>query len=93
MMPTVDSGYHILYDTIFYIQGLWKKFGKGKESKVVVKNLYFGVERGEVFGLLGPNGAGKTTTLNMITGAISPSRGHVSTASTNVYDHLMCAHD
>jgi ABC-type multidrug transport system ATPase subunit len=66
---------------------LWKRFGKGKKANVVVKDLYFGVERGEVFGLLGPNGAGKTTTLNMITGAIGPSRGQVSTYNINHIKH------
>ncbi|XP_031568598.1 ATP-binding cassette sub-family A member 5-like [Actinia tenebrosa] len=77
------------------VKGLWKKFGKRKDTKVVVKNLYFGVERGEVFGLLGPNGAGKTTTLNMITGAVAPSRGHVTitgldmnTESSEIYQHV-----
>jgi len=63
--------------SFIHLQGLWKRFGKGKKQKVVVKDLYFGVQPGEVFGLLGPNGAGKTTTLNMITGAINPTRGEV----------------
>jgi len=56
---------------------LWKRFNTGKKAKTVVKDLYFGVERGEVFGLLGPNGAGKTTSLNMVTGDLPPTRGKV----------------
>jgi len=56
---------------------LWKRFGSGKTSKTVVKDLYFGVEQGEVFGLLGPNGAGKTTSLSMITADFPPTRGKV----------------
>ena len=60
-----------------FLKGLWKKFSSGKKAKTAVKDLYFGVERGEVFGLLGPNGAGKTTSLNMVIGDIPPSNGKV----------------
>jgi len=35
-------------------------------GKKVVKDISFGVKKGEIFGILGPNGAGKTTTLEMI---------------------------
>ena len=56
---------------------MWKRFGSGKTAKTVVKDLYFGVEQGEVFGLLGPNGAGKTTSLSMITADFPPTRGKV----------------
>lgn len=59
------------------MQGLWKRFGSGKDTKTVVKDLYFGVEQGEVFGLLGPNGAGKTSSLKMITADFQPSQGKV----------------
>ena len=44
---------------------------------MAVKDLFFAVEQGEVFGLLGPNGAGKTSTLKMITRDITPSAGQV----------------
>lgn len=66
------------------IKGLWKTFGSGKKSKTVVKDLYFGVEQGEVFGLLGPNGAGKTTSLNMVIADIPPTRGKVYVAGLDV---------
>lgn len=56
---------------------LWKKFGSGIKSKTAVKDLSFGVERGEIFGLLGPNGAGKTSSLNMITADFPPTKGKV----------------
>ncbi|QVK21591.1 ABC transporter ATP-binding protein [Mycoplasmatota bacterium] len=46
------------------INGLTKQYGK----KVVLDNLSFSVEKGEIFGLLGANGAGKTTTLECIEG-------------------------
>ena len=49
--------------------------------KVAVRNLSFGVNRGEVFGLLGPNGAGKTTALSMMTAEVHPNKGKVSLLS------------
>ena len=54
-------------------EGLEKIYGK----RLVVKGVDFSVERGEIVGLLGPNGAGKTTSFYMITGMISPNKGHV----------------
>ncbi len=42
-----------------------------------VKEVEFGIERGEIFGLLGPNGAGKTTLVKMLSGLVRPSTGSV----------------
>jgi len=54
-------------------QNLSKWFG----PKLVVDDVSFTVERGEVLGFLGPNGAGKSTTMRMITGFLPPSSGTV----------------
>ncbi|XP_039937767.1 ATP-binding cassette sub-family A member 9-like isoform X2 [Hirundo rustica] len=48
-----------------------------KKKRLAVKNLSFGVKKGEVLGLLGPNGAGKSTTLNMISGGVAVTAGEV----------------
>ncbi|XP_014738256.1 PREDICTED: ATP-binding cassette sub-family A member 9-like isoform X1 [Sturnus vulgaris] len=48
-----------------------------KKKKLAVRNLSFGVKKGEVLGLLGPNGAGKSTTLNMISGGVAVTAGEV----------------
>jgi ABC-2 type transport system ATP-binding protein len=40
-----------------------------------VRDITFGVERGELFGLLGPNGAGKTTTIKMLITLLLPTSG------------------
>jgi branched-chain amino acid transport system ATP-binding protein len=40
-------------------------------------DVSFTVNEGEIVGLIGPNGAGKTTALNVISGAIPPSRGMI----------------
>jgi len=44
---------------------------------VAVREVSFGVERGEVFALLGANGAGKTTTLEKLEGHHVPAAGRV----------------
>lgn len=51
-------------EEILRINKINKCFG----ALAVVKDLSFGVERGEIFGIAGPNGAGKTTLFNIITG-------------------------
>lgn len=55
------------------VNHLTKKMG----HKVVVDDISFDVQPGEVFGLLGPNGAGKTTTLRMMTTLLKADAGQV----------------
>ena len=43
----------------------------------VLKGIQLDVQKGEIFGLLGPSGAGKTTLINIMTGQLTPSAGHV----------------
>jgi branched-chain amino acid transport system ATP-binding protein len=43
-----------------------------------VDDVSFLVNRGDLLGLIGPNGAGKTTILNLITGTIRKTQGHVT---------------
>jgi ABC-2 type transport system ATP-binding protein len=42
-----------------------------------VRDVSFGITRGEMVGCLGPNGAGKSTTIKMLTGILVPSGGQV----------------
>jgi ABC-type polysaccharide/polyol phosphate transport system ATPase subunit len=44
-----------------------------------LRELSFGLNRGEALGLIGRNGAGKTTTLRLLAGISRPTLGHVST--------------
>ncbi len=51
---------------------------KSYDDKVVVNDLSFAVNRGEIFGIIGPNGAGKTTTIRMMMDIIKPDSGEIS---------------
>jgi ABC-2 type transport system ATP-binding protein len=55
------------------IAHITKSFG----GSVVVKDVSFTIERGEVFGMVGPNGAGKTTTIRMLMDIIKPDYGEI----------------
>lgn len=54
-----------------------RQVGKSYKRRPIVRDVSFGVQRGEAVGLLGPNGAGKTTLFYMITGLISPDYGQI----------------
>ena len=52
---------------------LHKRFGQ----HIVLDDVSFAVETGELAGIIGPNGAGKTTFFNVLTGRYRPERGQV----------------
>ncbi|MDT8718900.1 ABC transporter ATP-binding protein [Clostridium sp. 19966] len=47
-----------------------KNVTKRFKDKLVLDNVSFNVEEGEMFGLIGPNGAGKSTLINIMTGVM-----------------------
>ena len=55
------------------VQGLAREFG----GIAAVRSVDFTIEPGQIKAMIGPNGAGKTTILNVISGALPPSRGRV----------------
>lgn len=46
-------------------------------SRLIVKDVTFDIQPGQIFGFLGPNGAGKTTTIRMLVGLIRPTSGEI----------------
>lgn len=44
---------------------------------MALKDVSYGIKKGEIFGLLGPNGAGKSTSFNILTSLIPRSFGSV----------------
>jgi len=67
---------------ILETRGLNKNFGALR----VAQNINFTLDTGARHALIGPNGAGKTTFINLITGRLKPSSGHVLLAGEDVTD-------
>ena len=65
---------------VFEVANLSKEFG----GLQVTRNLSLAMAEGERMALIGPNGAGKTTFVNLVTGLIRPSGGHVRMAGEDI---------
>ncbi len=53
---------------------------------MAVRDLSFEIAEGHVYGFLGPNGAGKSTTMNIMTGCLSATEGHVKIDGYDIFD-------
>jgi ABC-type branched-subunit amino acid transport system ATPase component/ABC-type branched-subunit amino acid transport system permease subunit len=60
--------------TVISASHLRRSFG----GLIAVDDISFDVKSGEILGILGPNGAGKSTLFNLISGALSRSKGELS---------------
>ena len=67
-------------ETILRSKNLRKKFGEF----IAVDDVNITVNEGEFRSIIGPNGAGKTTLFNLITGAMSPTKGSVYFQGTDI---------
>jgi branched-chain amino acid transport system ATP-binding protein len=59
--------------TILVAERISRSFGGIR----AIDDLSFGLNQGEIVALIGPNGAGKTTLVNLLTGVLRPSSGHI----------------
>ena len=53
-------------------------------NRLILDNINFKINEGQIFGMLGPNGVGKSTIFNLITGLISPKNGKIRINGENV---------
>lgn len=65
---------------MFTLQHIHKSF----EDKIILNDISFAVNPGEVIALIGENGAGKTTLLKVILGELQPDTGTVSMHHENI---------
>ena len=56
-------------------------------NRLILDNLSFKINEGQIFGMLGPNGVGKSTIFNLITGLIKPKSGKIKIAGEDVVDY------
>ncbi len=63
------------------VKGLTYRAG----GQTILRDITFGLPRGELIGILGPNGAGKTTLLKTITGYLRPSHGQITVLGRNLH--------
>ena len=66
------------------VRGVCKSFQLAGAAIEAVRDVSFGVRRGEFVALLGPSGSGKSTILNMIATLIKPSSGQILIDGTPV---------
>ena len=57
--------------SLIEVKNVTKRF----DDKLVLDNISFDIEKGNIFGLLGPNGAGKSTLINIMTGLLQSNNG------------------
>ena len=64
------------------IEHLTKRYG----DITAVSDLSIRIESGQIYGFLGPNGAGKSTTMNIMTGCLSATEGHVRIGGYDIFE-------
>tara|TARA_X000001036_G_scaffold425397_1_gene451554 strand:- start:129 stop:905 length:777 start_codon:yes stop_codon:yes gene_type:complete len=53
-------------------------------NRLILDNISFNINEGQIFGMLGPNGVGKSTIFNLITGLIVPKNGIIKINNEDV---------
>ena len=46
-------------------------------NRLILDNISFKINEGQIFGMLGPNGVGKSTIFNLITGLVTQIMGRL----------------
>ena len=59
------------------------------DKQIVLNDINFSIEKGEITGLIGANGAGKTTTILNLTKKITPQSGEILVNGINLQNIKM----
>ncbi|AFS79614.1 ABC transporter ATP-binding protein [Gottschalkia acidurici 9a] len=60
--------------SLIEVKNITKRF----DDKLILDNISFNIEEGDIFGLIGPNGAGKSTMINIMTGLLESDTGSIN---------------
>jgi len=71
---------------IIELKEVTKSFSQGDRIFTALKNISFGIEKGEHIAIVGKSGSGKSTLLNLIAGIDHPSDGLVKVKDTNIHE-------
>ncbi len=58
---------------------------------IAIQDISFSVPEGQIVAFLGPNGAGKTTTMKILTGYLTPGKGRVKIAGSDISSDRLTA--
>ena len=64
-----------------------EKISLSFQKRLILENISFNLNQGQILGLLGPNGVGKSTIFNIITGLLKPNFGSVIINNENVINY------
>ena len=67
--------------SIIEVKNITKRFN----DKLVLDNVSYEVNEGEIFGFIGPNGAGKSTLINIMTSLLVPDSGTIKICGYDVF--------
>tara|TARA_B100001741_G_scaffold298247_1_gene283648 strand:+ start:2125 stop:2901 length:777 start_codon:yes stop_codon:yes gene_type:complete len=70
-------------NSIIEFKNITLSYGK----RIILDNINFKINEGQIFGMLGPNGVGKSTIFNLITGLISPDNGQIKINDEDVTNY------
>ena len=70
-------------NSIIEFKNISLSYGK----RIILDNINFKINEGQIFGMLGPNGVGKSTIFNLITGLISPDSGNIKINNEDVTNY------
>ena len=56
-------------------------------NRLILDNISFKINEGQIFGMLGPNGVGKSTIFNLITGLVTPHHGKIKIDGEDVTNY------
>lgn len=63
--------------TIFEVDGLSRRFGRGRQSVLALDDVSFTIARGERLGVVGESGSGKSTLVRCLAALDTPTEGTV----------------